>query len=279
MLAEKNRLHRIYQLDQASAAKKTAFTNIRRTVQTRLGKMQDSWLAAKADEIQKYADTHDTKRFCDALKAVYGPQSSSTSPLLNVDRTTLRPITDKPAILNRWATHFSAVLNRPTYINAELSYCPPATSWDKHRSRQTTQWGRSQEGNQATLYWKSPRGRCHPSRGIQAWWWDYATEVNRPFLPYLGRGSNTSAVQRCVNHPPLQKGKSTALWQLQRNLSPGHNREDVGTDAAQPPDSPLGTRPTQFQRVNPAVAAWPLTWSSLPANCRRNVKSSMTISS
>ena len=28
MLAEKNRLHRIYQLDQSSAAKKTAFTNI-----------------------------------------------------------------------------------------------------------------------------------------------------------------------------------------------------------------------------------------------------------
>ena len=51
MLPEKNRLHRIYQLDQSSAAKKTAFTNIRRTVQTRLRKMQDSWLAAKADEI------------------------------------------------------------------------------------------------------------------------------------------------------------------------------------------------------------------------------------
>ena len=117
MLAEKNRLHRIYQLDQSSAAKKTAFTNIRRTVQTRLCKMQDSWLAAKADEIQKYADTHDSKRFYDALKEVYGPQSSSTSPLLNVDGTTL--ITDKPAILNRWAEHFSAVLNRPADINAE----------------------------------------------------------------------------------------------------------------------------------------------------------------
>ena len=57
MLAENNRLHRIYQLDQSSAAKKTAFTNIRRTVQTRLRKAQDSWLATKADEIQKIADT------------------------------------------------------------------------------------------------------------------------------------------------------------------------------------------------------------------------------
>ena len=95
----------------------TAFTNIRRTVQTRLRKMKDSWLAAKADEIQKYADTHDSKRFYDALKKVYGPQSSSTSPLLNVDGTTL--ITDKPAILNRWAEHFSSVLHRSADINAE----------------------------------------------------------------------------------------------------------------------------------------------------------------
>ncbi len=74
MLAEKNRLHIIYQLDQSSVAKKTAFTNILRTVQTRLRKMQYSWLAAKVDEILKYADTHDSKSFYDALKAVYGPQ-------------------------------------------------------------------------------------------------------------------------------------------------------------------------------------------------------------
>ena len=45
------------------------------------------------------------------------------SPLLNVDGTTL--ITDKPAILNRWAEHFSAVLNRPADINAEAIACLP----------------------------------------------------------------------------------------------------------------------------------------------------------
>ena len=117
MLGDKNHLHRIYQLEQSSAAKKTAFTNIRRTVQSRLPNMQGSWVAAKADEIQKYADTHDSKRFYDALKEVYGPQSSSTSQLPNVDGTKL--ITDKPAIMNRWAEHFSVVLNRPADINAE----------------------------------------------------------------------------------------------------------------------------------------------------------------
>ena len=74
--------------------------------------MQDSWLAAKADEIHKYADTHDSKRFYDALKVVYGPQPSSTSSLLNVDGRTF--ITDKHAIRNRLAEHFS-----PADIKAE----------------------------------------------------------------------------------------------------------------------------------------------------------------
>ena len=116
MLAENNRLHRIYQLDQSYAAKKTAFTNIRRTVQIRLRKMQESWLAAKADPNQKYADTHDLKRIYDVPKAVHGQQSSSLSSLLNVDGTT--HISDKCAILNKWAEHVSAVLYRPAYINA-----------------------------------------------------------------------------------------------------------------------------------------------------------------
>ena len=57
------------------------------------------------------------KKFFDALKTVYGPQSSGTTPLLNADRTSL--LTDKEAILERWAEHFDCVLNRPSSINDE----------------------------------------------------------------------------------------------------------------------------------------------------------------
>ncbi|KAL8595463.1 hypothetical protein ACOMHN_024162 [Nucella lapillus] len=85
--------------------------------------MQDSWLSAKADEIQGYADRHDTKRFYDALKAVYGPQSSRYSPLLSADGSTL--LTDKKQILERWAEHFDSVLNRPAVINDEAVACLP----------------------------------------------------------------------------------------------------------------------------------------------------------
>ena len=79
--------------------------------------MQDSWLRKKADEIQSFADRKDMKKFFDALKTVYGPQSSGITPLLSADGTSL--LTDKEAILKRWAEHFDGVLNRPSSINDE----------------------------------------------------------------------------------------------------------------------------------------------------------------
>ena len=57
------------------------------------------------------------KKFFDALKTVYGPQSSGTTRLLSADGTSL--LTDKEAILKRWAEHFDGVLNRPLSINDE----------------------------------------------------------------------------------------------------------------------------------------------------------------
>ncbi|XP_014662371.1 PREDICTED: uncharacterized protein LOC106805334 [Priapulus caudatus] len=114
-LQEKQRLHRAYINDPTSTSKKTAFNNICQTVQAKLRQMQDSWLARKADGIQSFADRHDSKSFYAALKAIYRPQSSGTSLLLSGDVTTL--ITDKDKILERWAEHFQAVLNRPSNIN------------------------------------------------------------------------------------------------------------------------------------------------------------------
>ena len=51
------------------------------------------------------------------MHSVYGPQSSGTTPLLSADGTSL--LTDKEAILKRWAEHFDGVLNRPSSINNE----------------------------------------------------------------------------------------------------------------------------------------------------------------
>ena len=80
--------------------------------------MQDSWLSKKADEIQSFANIKDMKKFFDAFKTVYGPQSSGTTPLLSADKSSL--LTEKEAILKRWAEHFDGVFNQPLPINDEV---------------------------------------------------------------------------------------------------------------------------------------------------------------
>lgn len=69
--------------------------------------MQDTWMRAKAEGIQSYADSINAKCFYDA----------GTSPLLSADGTTL--VTEKDKILSRLAEHCSAVHNQPSYINEE----------------------------------------------------------------------------------------------------------------------------------------------------------------
>nr|VZI51952.1 unnamed protein product [Spirometra erinaceieuropaei] len=77
--------------------------------------MQDAWTARKAEEIQGYADRNDWKNFFSAIKAVYGPPTKGTAPLLSADGSTL--LTEKTQILQRWDEHFRGVLNRPSVIS------------------------------------------------------------------------------------------------------------------------------------------------------------------
>ena len=117
LLEEKHPKHKAYLRNTSSVSNKTANSNICETVQTRFRDMQDSWLRKKADEIQSFADRKNMKKFFDALKTVYGPQSSGATPLLSADGTSL--LTDKEAILKRLAEHFDGVLNRPSSFNDE----------------------------------------------------------------------------------------------------------------------------------------------------------------
>nr|VZI32244.1 unnamed protein product [Spirometra erinaceieuropaei] len=77
--------------------------------------MQDAWTARKAEEIQGYADRNEWKNFFSAIKAVYGPPTKGTAPLLSADGSTL--LTEKTQILQRWAEHFQGVLNRPSVFS------------------------------------------------------------------------------------------------------------------------------------------------------------------
>ncbi|BHF68116.1 hypothetical protein SprV_0301114600 [Sparganum proliferum] len=114
LLAGKNRLHKAY-VDHPTDDNKAAFYRSRRHFQQRLREMQDALTARKAEEIQGYADRNEWKNFFSAIKAVYGPPTKGTAPLLSPDGSTL--LTEKTQILQRWAEHYRGVLNRPSTIS------------------------------------------------------------------------------------------------------------------------------------------------------------------
>ena len=80
--------------------------------------MKEAWWRNKAQEIQEAADTHNMKYFYEGLKAVYGPKSSGSSPLLSSDCSRL--LTDREDILKRWAEHFNNVLNRDSVVDNDV---------------------------------------------------------------------------------------------------------------------------------------------------------------
>ena len=51
LLEEKHQKHKAYLRNTSSVSSKTAYSNICKTVQTRLRDMQDSWMSKTADEI------------------------------------------------------------------------------------------------------------------------------------------------------------------------------------------------------------------------------------
>ncbi|BHF80762.1 hypothetical protein SprV_0702389000 [Sparganum proliferum] len=103
LLAEKNRLHKAY-VDHPTLDNKAAFYRSRRQLQQRLREMQAPGTARKAEDIQGYADRNEWKNFFSAIKAVYGPPTKGTAPLLSADGSTL--LTERTQILQRWAEHF-----------------------------------------------------------------------------------------------------------------------------------------------------------------------------
>ena len=72
-------------------------------------------MGRKAEEVQMYADTHNSKKFFSALKAVYGPSKPGSTPLLSADGSML--IKDQEGLRNRWAEHFSTLLNKPSTVD------------------------------------------------------------------------------------------------------------------------------------------------------------------
>ena len=169
-----------------------------KTVRTRLRDMQDSWLRKKADEIQSFADRKDMKKF-DALKTVYGPQSSGTTPLLSADGTSL--LTDKEAILKRWAEHFDGVLNRPSSINEEAINRLPQLECNPLLDELPTV-SETVKAIKLLSSGKAPGSDAIPAEIYKAGDPPVAEKLT-VISHYVEKRSHPSRIQGCNNYPPI----------------------------------------------------------------------------
>ena len=109
MLETKHKLHNLHLQNPNSPEIMQQLKNTRAEVQRRLRTMENDWWLNKSRELQRHADSNNTHAFYDAIKTIYGPTSHNIAPVKSADGTTLHK--DKQEILNRWAEHFSNLLN------------------------------------------------------------------------------------------------------------------------------------------------------------------------
>lgn len=100
---------------KSSSSLKESYLRNKRKVQTELRRMKNEWWVKKSNELQAAADCKDSKNFHRLLKAIYGPKTNGTSPVLDLDGQTL--LTDKSKVLGRWKQHFEDLLNRESTVD------------------------------------------------------------------------------------------------------------------------------------------------------------------
>ena len=102
------------------------YRDTKKSVESQLHNMQNSWWIARAEEIQTAADKRDFKAFWQGLKAIYGPKYQSYPSVKSKDGKSL--ITDPKGILNRWVEHFDSVLNQPS--NFDMGVLDKLPQWE-----------------------------------------------------------------------------------------------------------------------------------------------------
>ena len=170
--------------------------------------MQNSWLRSKADEIQSFADRKDMKEFFDALKTVYGPHSSGTTPLLSADGTSF--LTGKESILKRWAEHFDSVLNRPSSINNDAINRLPQVECNLLLDEFPTV-AETVKAIKRLSSGKAPGSDAIPAEIYKAGGTPVAKKMTELFHIMWRKKRHPSRIQGCVNYPPIQKERESSV--------------------------------------------------------------------
>ena len=76
--------------DQSSVSKHEHFKRLGRESQEKIRHIKDSWWNAKTEELQHYADQHASKQFFEGLRTLYGPPSSTVTPIRDSEGNLLK---------------------------------------------------------------------------------------------------------------------------------------------------------------------------------------------
>ena len=170
--------------------------------------MQDSWLSSKTNEILSFADRKDMKKFFDALKTVYGPQSSGTTPLLSAEGSSL--LTGKKAILKRWVEHFDSLLNRPSSISDDAINKLPQMECNLVLDEFPTV-SETVKAIKLLSSGKAPGSDSIPAEIYKAGGTPVAKEDDCVISHYAEKRSHPTRIQGCVNYPPIQTERESSV--------------------------------------------------------------------
>jgi hypothetical protein len=111
LLSAKNAAHQTA-LHHPSELHRNQFRRLRGYAQTEIRRLKNQWWSSKAEQLQSFIDRNDYASFFGGLKQVYGPTIRGQTTLLDTNGTTL--LVDSRAVMQRWHSHFSELLNRPS---------------------------------------------------------------------------------------------------------------------------------------------------------------------
>ena len=156
------------------------------------------------------------KKFHDAPKTIYGPKSSGATPLVSADGSTL--LTDKEAILKRWAEHFNSVLNRPSSINEDaIERLPPIeynVLLDEFPIVMETR-----KAVQQLSSCKAPGADATPAEVNKAGGATYGRETDRDVSLYVGERDHRTRIKGCIPNPPYKRKGNPQVCDNHRGIS------------------------------------------------------------
>ena len=115
LIDQKRKTFQTWRKDPDCTKKKEAYHNVKAEVQRRIRALKNEWWVKKAEEMQAFADTNNSRAFFLATKEIYGPSSMGMNPLMSKDGSTL--LKDSDSVTSRWKEHFSDLLNLPSNVS------------------------------------------------------------------------------------------------------------------------------------------------------------------